>query len=416
MNREKALNFCNRVIEISLYALAFYIPIATGLIESFAGLAIFAWIIKKIIARRLSRELLPQSVLKIPILLYFIACFISALFSSNRQISFTHLALKNLEYMLIFFVVTDTLDKRILRNILIVFVFSVCLLSIDGIYQYFTHHDFLRGRRQIIEGRISASFTTPNDFSNYMVTLLPIVASLALLNFRKRWLRIIVAAVALMAFACILVSTVRSAWVALLLAIPLFMFTRNRRMTIWALVVIVVVLAMVHILPPMARLQIINFFDIKSWDSMHRQILWAMGFRMFLSSPITGLGLGTFMYNFTSFMPKDYPVGDWGISYTHNCFIQMLAETGLLGLIAFLLIIGVLFTYSFRVIKKIKQQQEFYILCGLIVSLFTYLVSSFFDTNFYSLPLTMLFWLILGITAKSGAIFSGQKTAAAGRI
>jgi len=407
MKREKALKFCNRTIEVSLYALIFYIPISTALIESFAGLAIFAWLLRKFLIHP-KQGLLPQSLLNKPILLYLLACFISAVFSSNRQISFTHLIFKSLEYFAIFFVVVDVLDKRILRNIFIVFILSIGLLSLDGIYQYFTHHDFLRGRHQIIEGRINGSFSTPNDFSNYIVTLLPIIASLLFLKFKRAWIRITLFIIMLMAFICLIISTTRSAWIAVLLAIPLFALLKNKKLVIWALVFILIVFSLSCILPPMAKSQIVNFFSAKSWGSVHRQILWSMGARMFLASPLTGQGLGTFMYNFTKFMPGDYPVGDWGISYAHNCFIQIAAETGVLGLGSFLFMVAVLFISSFKILKKMQRKDSYYILSGMIACVFTYMVGSFFDTNLYSLPLAILFWLILGITTKAGSLFSKE--------
>jgi ABC-type transport system involved in multi-copper enzyme maturation permease subunit len=37
------------------------------------------------------------------------------------------------------------------------------------------------------------------------------------------------------------------------------------------------------------------------------------------------------------------------------------------------------------------------VLSGLTLGIFTYLVGSIFDTNLYSLPLAVLFWLMAGL-------------------
>ncbi|MDI6606611.1 MAG: hypothetical protein QME65_05680, partial [Candidatus Omnitrophota bacterium] len=83
-------------------------------------------------------------------------------------------------------------------------------------------------------------------------------------------------------------------------------------------------------------------------------------------------------------------------------FLQIAAETGLMGLISFLLIIMVLFTVSLRLLRRIaKEGFYYYAFCGLNIGIFSYLVSSLFDTNLYSLPLAVLFWLMLGLTVAA---------------
>jgi len=407
MNRDRLAKYCDRTIEIALYAIIFYIPIATALIESFMGFAILGWLVKKIFVQPRQNPF-AKTPLNKAILFYTLACFLSVLLSSNQGISLKNFIGKNLEYLLFFFIVIEAVNKRVLRNILFVLILSTGLLAVDGLSQYFTHIDFLRHRNQAIEGRINGPFTTPNDYANFMVTLLPIVASVAFIKFKKIALRVAVITVALAVFVCLIFSTTRSAWVALLMALPLLLALKNRKLFLLALVLIIIVISLTSILPAPARFQITHFLDLsKGWTSVHRQILWKMGIKMFLDRPITGQGLATFMYNFNKFKPNDYPE-NWGISYAHNCFIQIAAETGILGLLSFISIIAILFVLSFKSLAKIKEKRYYYILSGLLISLFIYLTSSFFDTNLYSLPLSFLFWLIMSLITKITMMISKE--------
>ncbi|MBL7198377.1 MAG: hypothetical protein ISS47_09810 [Candidatus Omnitrophica bacterium] len=81
-------------------------------------------------------------------------------------------------------------------------------------------------------------------------------------------------------------------------------------------------------------------------------------------------------------------------TYAHNCYLQMLAEIGIIGLASFLWIIGRLFKSSIRSFKKSRDL----LLLGLLAGIIAFLVHSFFDTNLYSLQLSVLFWAMLGLT------------------
>ena len=88
-------------------------------------------------------------------------------------------------------------------------------------------------------------------------------------------------------------------------------------------------------------------------------------------------------------------------SYAHNCFLQMAADTGVIGLGGFLYLLFVFFKSSIS--RAVKLKDKFYkvFVLGLLAGILAFLMHSFFDTNLYSLPLAALFWFALGL---SGAI------------
>ncbi len=74
----------------------------------------------------------------------------------------------------------------------------------------------------------------------------------------------------------------------------------------------------------------------------------------------------------------------------------MVVEIGLLGLGTFLWSIFVLFKSSLQNLRKIKNEFWFFLIAGLLSGLFGFLVHSFFDTNFYSVQLGNLMWVVMG--------------------
>jgi O-antigen ligase len=172
----------------------------------------------------------------------------------------------------------------------------------------------------------------------------------------------------------------------------------NRRFFIFSILLITIVLVSFPLLSYVAKNRIIHFFEFNEGGGFsQRHFLWKTGLDMFTERPILGQGLGTFMFNFERFKPKDYPAG-WEISYAHNCFLQIASETGILGFLSFITMITILFFVSIKILIGIKKNVLYYhILSGLLIGIFAYLVGSTFDTNLYSLPLAVLFWFMVGL-------------------
>ncbi len=133
----------------------------------------------------------------------------------------------------------------------------------------------------------------------------------------------------------------------------------------------------------------ILFSIFQSGGDSDRFKYWQVAFTMFKENPFLGKGLGTFMPYFSKYMPGLYP------AYAHNCFLQILAESGIFSLFAFL---GFLYLVIYRGIRRffIKRNP---VLLGGICGLIGFLTHSFFEVNLYSLPLATLFWIWIGIVS-----------------
>jgi O-antigen ligase len=118
-----------------------------------------------------------------------------------------------------------------------------------------------------------------------------------------------------------------------------------------------------------------------------RQEIWNLAWKMIGESPILGKGVGTFM---------DYSLaysGGKNATYTHNCFLQIWAETGIIALLAFLLFSVSLLLKGWSVFKRSRNFQ----LLGWGCAFFTLLLASFLDTQLYSLQLSAFFWTVAGL-------------------
>ena len=112
---------------------------------------------------------------------------------------------------------------------------------------------------------------------------------------------------------------------------------------------------------------------------------------MFKANPWFGLGLGTFMFNFKEFVTDK----SFYIAYAHNCYLQIIAETGIIGLFSFLLILIFFFFRGIKLLISAQKTLSWYLLLASLASLLGYCIHMAVETILYSLDLGLLFWLIM---------------------
>lgn len=385
----------NRALEwvalFSLYVVAFELPISKGVIESFSILAIVSFLTRKII----NREELCRSPVNLAVFCYAIACLFSVIISSNFAISAKTYIDKTLQNIAFFFVVSESLNsERKIRNFVLILLASSLFLGIDGIYQNFSHKDFIRHRPSFNIPRIHATFGAPSDFGSYLAAVIPF--SLAVFFSRlklKRYSHLPFAGLFIILFICLMLTVSRGAWLAFITSM-LFMCIWIKSLGILFLVIGMFIIITQQFYDPYLRERLTKFFMLKEQSAMDRLMIWGVAKNMFLARPWVGVGLGTFMFNFDRYQTQVYP---YGIPYAHNCYLQMAAESGVMGLAAFLSLLAMFFYSGVRALNFKKGSFIWYILIATLASVLGYCAQMTVDTCFYALDLGMFFWLLLGL-------------------
>jgi len=400
--KAKVVDYCDKAILFSIYAVTFFLPISKSIIEIFSILAIALYLVKKIILR----ESLPKSFLNFTILAYLIICFVSIFFSSNIKISSRAFFAKTIQSLAFFLVVAETLntDRRV-KNLISVFFASALLLGIDGIFQHFTHKDFIRNRPYYGLPRIHATFSTSNDFGCYLTAIIPFALISILDKSRTKIFRFSSLFLFLVLFVCLILTISRGAWFGLI-STMLFMSAWIRPLGVFLIAIALFIIATHQFYYPVLRERLSNFFIFSDHSSMDRRMIWEAAWKMIMHNPLLGLGLGTFMFNFKEYVVEGYP---FDIPYAHNCYLQMGAEIGIIGLSSFLFILMLFFFRGIRILNLNQQTFSWYILLASLASVLGYCVQMAVDTNFYSLDLGMLFWLLLGLGVAATKIV-GQES------
>lgn len=388
----KTVNIIDKFIEISLYVLVFFIPFSKAGIEIFFGFALLGFLIKKAIQPDF-RFLKSSENL---ILLFFILFTTLSLFNSGIYFikSFRTLIGKWIEYVLIFLIFKDTFrDRKKIGNIITILIFVALIIGFDGIYQRLSGKDFIKGKllvkvtelKDALWG-VSASFNHYNDFGIYLVMILSVIICYKLLSQQKYRSNFIFLVESIFLTVCLLLTFSRGAWLGFLSTLLWITVLSKREKKL--LVMIIAIFIILILIGPSSRERLV--FTFKEHGDTDRVIMWQSAFRMIRENPFLGKGVGTFMDYFHKYVPYLH------VQYAHNCYLQMWAEAGIFTLLSFLLFIGIVLCNS---VKAFLVKQD-YLILGLIAAIIGFLVHSFFDTHFYSLQLSSLFWVFLGLLAN----------------
>ncbi len=348
--------------------LALAVPVASGThISLYTGaevillIAIGLWILDG--ARRGSLEIYSSSVL-LPLLIYIAVLSLTLIRSPNLGDALAEV-IKWVEFALVIALLPAMVSRKNAIMLSAALVLAGVAQALLGLYQFV----FQIGPEWFVlldrYMRASGSFRQPNPYAGYLGIILPVAFSLAI----WAWMDVIprarrrVAAVAWAFFftgsfiiigAGLLASWSRGGWLAAAAALFVVIALRSRKGLAVAVgtAVAVVTAALVGAVSPASLpaslgervqgmagiLEAENAISQPVTDAnfavIERLAHWVAGYRMWESAPWLGIGPGNYAVVYEGF---NLPLWTEPLGHAHNLYINILAETGVIGLAAFFL-------------------------------------------------------------------------------
>lgn len=390
--KPKLLRFLDIAVEYSIYGVLFFIPISIALVGTFAGFAIFLFLLKEILSPDLS-GIKANKILFLLLLFFFVFMDLSLL-NSGPLVGkgLRALLIKWGRFPLLLWAIIDTFkDPRRIARAGWVILFSASLVGLSVFTQKFFGFEFLRGSAG---GGISIPSTGPfknqNNLAAYLTCVIPIVLSFMLLKRRNIFVKLPFFFVSALLILSSFWTKSRGGWLGLisgLIFITLAVNYQRIKKLFWFLF-----FSSYLFLVPLIGAALFFFRNRRDSD---RFILSYGAWQMIKENPLLGKGLGTFMDYCSHY------TNNLGAYYAHNCFLQIWAESGIFSLLAFLLFTGYVFFKSISLILTLDKTLNFYLLSGLTAALIGFLVHSFFEVHLYSFQLSFLFWVLLGLIIAS---------------
>ena len=213
----------------------------------------------------------------------------------------------------------------------------------------------------------------------------------------------------------LLLTLARAAWIGFIVGavvvavMALRLWVRNSasgRGSVAALVVVggLIVTVLLATLIPQVNTRLRSIVNMESGTVKTRQVYMQAAINIYKAYPIQGVGYGNLRLIFPQFRPRSMAIESklplnrgFSTALPHNLFLQIMAETGTLGIAAFLLLLGVAFWAGGRMLRGHMS----WLAVGLLGALTAYLVTNLFA--FDNTATLLLFWMILGLMAASQA-------------
>jgi len=411
------------LIRFFLYVLIFWLPYSPAVIESCVIICLILWLLKRGIiltkekgSARILKDVKPESTfLNKPIAFFLLACLLSVTGSAFFGQSLHNFFTKTLEWFIVYFLVVEVFkDKKHITIVLAIFIFTAFSTAIDSLIQfYITHKDIFLG--VVIEpgARATAAFKTSNGLGGYLTLIIPMLLAWIFLSQQKLRYRLIILSVFLFLAWSLVVTFSRGAWIGVFFGgmfLLLFVLIPKKRLQFYFSfsflgAATVLLISFILILANGSDQQLFNRIETIQW----RLGIWSISMEVIKDKFLFGHGINTFMRVFQEYRGNNM----MGPTYAHNCYIQLAAEVGIVGLLCFFWIIAEVFHQSLGRIKIYFTQDRNLaaVIIGLLSGIFAFLVHSFFDTHFYSLQLSVYLWFMIGILVAVCQIFDNTARA-----
>jgi putative inorganic carbon (hco3(-)) transporter len=362
--------------ELALYALVVAVPFGSWFpiqisvanvtaVDVLVVLLIVLWLARMIaVERRIAIRFPP---LTFPFVLFLFAALLSTTATTSLEYSIKEL-IKWFEMFALYLYVANTGDEKKLPRLLAVMFFAGSAEAAIGIYQFIFRwgpEGFLLFGRFI---RAFGTFEQPNPFAGYLALIIPVALGLvscfwfqvsslrlATLNLKlETWVLTILAPASLIAMlAAVAMSWSRGAWIGVAAGMIVAVIVQSRRAFILSNVaafalIIVAFMGSLNLIPPAIAERFngiadyFGIFDVRgvqvddaNFAVVERMAHWQVAMDMFVEHPAFGVGIG----NYAPVYP-DYALPRWSdpLGHAHNYYLNIAAETGAIGLLAYLIL------------------------------------------------------------------------------
>ena len=374
----------DKVIQFSLFIFIAFSMFSISITQISFALGALAWLIKTHLTRSWKKQ--KGTWVGVAILCFCLACVLSITASVDVQSSLG--LLKKIIQFVIFFWVANTAQDEKQRGLLVkLLIIAGIVASLHGLYPQIEARTF----SPIWAPRAQGALSAPSTYS----AVLMLASFLALGRFlyckpKEYW---VLASYVLINIA-ILYSQTRQAWLGAFVGIIYLLFFWNKK---YILLVPLVCAVLLLYAPANIKNRMLSVTHLQDTALQERVSTWRGGWEIFKDHPITGCG-----FKCVDSIHSQYPDPSGKIARyrgLHNNFIQLLVDTGIVGMSLW---ISIWVAYFIEIFKRYQNSedkpQNKSILMGSSAAVLAFVVSGFFETSIYDSEVSMLLYFLMGLS------------------
>ena len=371
-----------------------YGPLPTTLLETLVGITVAAYLFTLWSERRLPRARTPFD---IPIALILIAGLISVVDAPSQYVALGIYRAYFVEAIACYYIAVDLLqDRKDVTTFLVIVGTGACAYAVGQIGSF-----LVAVASHQLNPSAAPSFlnTSANDDAMYLEPALAFAIAFVMFPSRPKD-RLIAGSVLALVFVAIIVALSRASYLAMAaLAAVLVLSAQSPRWRLRA-VGALAVLALVAIEIPFVNRRFLTLADSVS----NRESLYRQAAEMLSHMPITGAGIGGYPVRVAPYRPPGSVIH----IYPHDLWLTTWSEIGLLGVIAFGV---VLFGLLWRAVRALPAAKDISrpLLWGAAGTIVLYAVHGLFDSPYWKNDLSVEFWLVVALAVV--AMRAGSPTA-----
>jgi len=301
-----------------------YANAVSGQSVKLAGLLLFAAWGLRLLADR-SRERLRHPAARAAFAL-LVVVLVSAQLHTNPPAG-TEVLVRYVSFVGAFLVLADVLRGPLSpRRVAEVYVLSCAAAAVCGLFESLVQGDY----------RAAGPLGDANDFAFFLVAAVPLALALRSYGRRRLW-----TACALVSLAAIAGSLSRGAALGLAVVTVWAVLGGHikARTAAWSAAFVVVALVLVALLVPALVTEKVEAKNkVAATNVDERKIRWLVTAEMAADYPVLGIGPGGFRTHYDRYVGDRDPNPIHELKVAHQMYLEVAAELGLLGLVAFLAI------------------------------------------------------------------------------
>ncbi len=253
-----------------------------------------------------------------------------------------------------------------------------------------------------------------NITGEYTIIIMPFIL-MAFFNNPSRWEKILLWSAGIIVFLSIILLASRAALAGSFLGVAIILFFMNKKAIKVFVSVITIIVIGYFLLPENHSLE--YALRLNNGLSGHDKF-WELGIDMFEKNPLFGIGTGAYTIEEINYIPVmlDSYVGEsmveinnltaaYGSNNSHNFFLAMATDMGIMGIITALGLFIIIFRITFQTFKKYEFQMEIrYLLIPIVAVEICLTLRCFVESNgifgFGELKTDLPFWLLFGIVVS----------------
>ena len=241
--------------------------------------------------------------------------------------------------------------------------------------------------------RVFSTLGNPNVYGSYLLLVIPVAAA-SVIYLKHPFLKILAAGLTGLLLLNLLLTYSRGCYLALAFAAGIFVLIMEKRFVV---LFIPAVAALPFVLPASIInrfMSIINLGAGMDTSTAFRLNIWRGTTRMLRDFWASGVGQGIEAYNhiypYYSFAAIPTP-------HSHNIYLQIAIELGVVGLLVFIAIMACYFGIMANFLRRVTELRLRIMAAAMISAVIAFLFFGIFDYVFYNYRVLLSFYILLGL-------------------